>query len=113
MTREFVRLPNFENCWKRCGLTEEALAELAIALCSNPKLGDVVQGTGGLRKLRWALPYKGKSGSVRVVYVDFAVFEKIYFISAYAKNEKDNITANEKKNIKKLIGMLESELRKK
>lgn len=113
MTRTFVELPNFISCWERCGLTEEALAELEIELCANPKLGAVVQGTGGLRKLRWALPGKGKSGSARVVYVDFALYEKIYLISAYTKNEKDNLSDSEKKHIKKIIEQLGRELGKK
>lgn len=113
MTRKFVRLPNFESCWKKCGLSDKELVELEIALCSNPKLGKVVQGTGGLRKLRWAVPGSGKRGSVRVVYVDFAVYEKLYLISAYTKNEKNDLSDSEKKYIKKLIGLLDNELRKK
>lgn len=47
-----------------------------------------MQGTGGLRKVRFALENRGKSGSVRVVYVDFVVYETIYLITAYTKNEK-------------------------
>lgn len=113
MTREFIRLPTFENCWKKCGLSDKELVELEIALCSNPKLGKVVKGTGGLRKLRWAVPGSGKRGSVRIVYVDFAVYEKLYLISAYTKNEKEDLTDDEKKHIKSLITVLENELRKK
>ena len=113
MTREFVRLPNFEACWTKNGLSEEDLLELEIALCSDPKSGAVIQGTGGLRKLRWALPGLGKRGSLRIVYVDFVVYEKIYLISAYTKNEKDNLSDAEKKTIKKMIQQLGNELRKK
>lgn len=57
--------------------------------------------------MRFAFPGKGKSGSSRVLYVDFVVAETIYLIFAYPKNEKDNLTAEERNNIKKLIERLE------
>lgn len=60
MTREFVRTSEFEKCWNRLKLTEQHLMELESYLCTNPMAGDLVQGTGGLRKLRWALPDTGK-----------------------------------------------------
>lgn len=96
MNREFVRTPEFEKCWKIIGLTEDDMVELEYCLCRNPQLGPVVPGTGALRKIRWALPNRGKRGSIRIVYVDFAVYEKIYLISAYTKNEKDNLTREER-----------------
>ena len=49
-------------------------------------------GTGGLRKLRFAFKGKGKSGSARVCYVDFAAFEKDYLIQVFSKDEKPNLT---------------------
>lgn len=72
MTREFVRTKEFEKCWSNMKLDEQQLMELESFLCLNPEAGDMVQKTGGLRKLRWALPNTGKSGGIRVVYVDFA-----------------------------------------
>ncbi len=49
-------------------------------LCVNPQAGVVIEGTGGLRKLRWALPNRGKCGSIRIVHIDFIRYEKIYLI---------------------------------
>ena len=69
-----------------------------------------MQGTGGLRKLRFAFPGQGKSGSSRVLYVDFVIAEKIYLIFAYPKSEKDNLSKEERNNIKKLIERLEKTL---
>lgn len=61
-----------------------------------------MQGTGGLRKVRFAIENRGKSGSIRVVYVDFVIYETIYLISAYSKNEKDNLSKAERNAIKAL-----------
>lgn len=113
MTRQFVRLPEFEKCWARLGFSEDDIVNLEKDLCLNPQLGIVMPGTGGLRKLRWALPNRGKSRSVRIVYVDFVVHEKIYLISPYPKNEKDNISKEERNEVKKLIDLLDQELERK
>jgi len=113
MTREFIILPEFEKCWRQSGLDDEDLRELENSLCLNPTSGDVIPGTGGLRKLRWHLRDKGKRGGVRTFYVDFAYYEKIYLISAFSKNVKTNLSENEKKEIKILIKALEDELKRK
>ncbi|MCM1330671.1 MAG: type II toxin-antitoxin system RelE/ParE family toxin [Ruminococcus sp.] len=103
MTRRFVMLSAFEKQWEKIGLTDEDLRRLQQEILQNPKAGDVVQGTGGLRKIRFAFENRGKSGSARVAYVDFAVDKEIYLIAVYAKNEKTNLTKEERNNIKKLI----------
>lgn len=113
MTREFVRTREFEKCWKRMKLTEQHLMALESYLCTNPMAGDVVQGTGDLRKLRWALPDTGKSGGIRVVYVDFTYYEKIYFFSAYPKSQKLNLTNEERKFMKQYINAIGDELKRK
>ena len=108
MTREFVMLPEFDRKWKDMGLTDRELKALQEELTINPQKGDVMQGTGGLRKIRVAFEGKGKSGSARVCYVDFAVYERIYLITAYSKDEKDNLSKAERNEVKKLIHILES-----
>ena len=113
MKREFIELPEFLKRWYEIGLSDDDLIDLEIYLCKNPQIGSLIQGTGGLRKLRWSLRNKGKSGGVRTLYIDFAFYEKIYLVTAYTKNEKENISDNEKKQIKRLIETLEQELRRK
>lgn len=54
MTRLFVMLPEFEKQWIKMGLTDDDLKRLQYELLDNPKIGDVMQGTGGLRKVRFA-----------------------------------------------------------
>ncbi len=110
MKRTFVMLPIFDRQWKEMGLDDSNLQQLQEQLLENPQLGKVVRGTGGLRKMRIAFEGKGKSGSGRVVYVDFVLAETIYFIFAYPKNEKDTLSNEERNNIKKLIEKLEKQL---
>ena len=110
MTRVFVELPSFRNAWKSMGLTDGDLRRLQEKLLADPQLGNVMQGTGGIRKMRFALENQGKSSSVRVIYVDFVIHEKLYLLTAYPKSEKDNLTKAERNELKKLVDILESEL---
>ena len=110
MTRVFVELPSFRSAWKSLGLTDRDLRRLQEELLAGPQLGNVIQGTGGIRKMRFAFENQGKSGSVRVIYVDFAVYEKLYLLTAYPKSEKDNLTKAERNELKKLVEILEAEL---
>lgn len=110
MTREFVELPIFVDKWKKLGLNDRDLKRLQELLLADPKVGAVIQGTGGVRKMRFAFEHRGKSGSVRVIYVDFEVHEKIYLLTAYTKNEKDNLSQSERNELKELIGILSRQL---
>jgi hypothetical protein len=111
MTREFVYMPTFEKLWKEANLTEDDLRDLEIYLCEHPDAGKMIKGTGGLRKLRWSRPGKGKSGGVRTLYVDFADFEQIHFISCFKKSQKESLTTSEKKSIKSSITNIKDNLR--
>lgn len=72
MTRTFIEVPIFTKKWKELGFTDENLRELQKVLLDDPKAGDAIQGTGGLRKIRIPMENKGKGkrGGARVVYVD-------------------------------------------
>ena len=61
-----------------------------------------MKGTGGLRKIRWA-KNRGKSGGVRTLYIDYSKEERIYLITVFGKKEKDNLTHEEKNNIRIFI----------
>ena len=110
MVRTFVELPIFRTRWKAIGLDDNDLARLQEELLSDPKVGAVLKGSGGVRKMRFAFQHRGKSGSIRVIYVDFEVYEKIFLITAYTKEEKDNLTDAERAEIKHLIKVLEQQL---
>lgn len=110
LTREFVMLPEFEKCWKQMNLNDDDLKRLQSELLINSQNNPVIKGTGGLRKIRFAFENTGKSGSARVVYVDFVIYDTIYLISAYPKNEKDNLSNAERNAIKTIIEKLEAQL---
>lgn len=103
-------MPIFDKQWRAMGLDDNDLQALQIELLKDPQIGSVIQGTGKLWKMRFAFPNRGKSGSSRVLYVDFVLAETIYLIFAYPKNEKDNLTDEERNNIKKMIAKIEQSL---
>lgn len=106
MNRTFIEVPIFTNRWKELGLTDENLRELEAILLENPKAGDAIQGTGGIRKIRIPVGNTGKRGGGRVIYVDIEIKETIYFINVYAKNEKEDLTEDEKKAFKAVVKVL-------
>ena len=105
----FIEVPAFTRKWKELGLTDENLRVLQQLLLDNPKAGTVIQGTGGIRKLRIPLENTGKRGGGRVFYVDIELKETIYFINVYTKNEKDDLTEDEKKAFKAIVTISKEE----
>ena len=109
MTREFVYIKKFSDKWGNLGLVDEDLVPLEKYIMEHPSSGVLVRGTGGLRKLRWALPDKGKRGGVRIAYIDLIAREKTYMLDIFPKSEKDNYSDAEKAIIKQLISGLMKE----
>lgn len=92
------------------GLSDNDLSVLEKQLLQNPKAGDVIEGTGGARKIRINLnDNRGKSGGGRVIYVDIFEKSKIYLLFAYPKNIQENLTSEQKKAIRNLIEAIEKE----
>lgn len=112
MIRTFIEVPIFTKRWKEIGLGDDELKLLQIMLLKNPESGKIMEGTGGIRKVRFPLENRGKSGSVRVCYTDFAEYEVIYLITAFEKKEQENLTMEEKNAIKKLVKALKGEVAK-
>jgi hypothetical protein len=86
-------------------MTTEALQELVDELALYPEKGVVIQGTGGIRKIRWRTgkDNKGKSGGVRVLYYYDKDMLIVLLITLFKKSDKENIDANEKAQLKKLL----------
>jgi len=80
--------------------------ELVSYLAEHPNSGVLIQGTGGIRKLRWARSGSGKSGGVRVIYFHHSEVMPLYLLAIFGKNEMANISAQEKKILANLIKQL-------
>ena len=106
MNRTFVEVPMFTKKWNELKLNDEILKDLQNILLNDPKSGNVIQGTGGLRKIRIPMKNKGKSSGSRVIYIDIELKKTIYFLNVYSKNEKDNLTDDEKKALKTMVKIL-------
>ena len=109
MTREFIYTKPFRDSWSYMGLNDDDLKQLEEILLENPQRGDVIQGTGGERKLRFQLEGRGKRGGGRVIYVDIFEKEKTYMLLAYPKNVQDNLTAAQTKMIKDVVDAIKKE----
>lgn len=89
-------------------LTEEARRDIVDYLAANPKAGDLMEGTGGVRKLRWGIQGRGKSGGVRVIYYVHSEMMPLYLLTLFAKNERANLTKAERNELAGLVDILVS-----
>jgi hypothetical protein len=87
-------------------LTDEQYGLLQGFLVAQPDAGDLIRGSGGIRKLRWALPGRGKRGGVRVIYFWRVTESQILMLTMYAKNEQADLTAAQVKQLAKLVETL-------
>lgn len=99
----FVHTAEFDADWERLGLADEDLRLLQLELVLEPETGKVMGGAGGLRKMRFGLSGKGKSGGIRVCYARFPDHFVMLLVTAYGKTEKIDLSAGEKKDIAKLL----------
>lgn len=80
--------------------------DLLEFLARRPKIGRIIQGTGGLRKVRFARPGKGKSGGTRVIYYYHDDSKPILLLLIYAKADQDNLTDAQKAHLKKHVNAI-------
>lgn len=84
-------------------LSPEEYRDFQNELIENPEKGNIIRGSGGLRKIRIGLSGRGKSGGVRVIYYWIVKSEVILMLLAYSKNEQDNLTSSQLKILKLLV----------
>jgi len=86
-------------------MDDNSYRDLQIVLMENPESGDIMPGTGGFRKIRWKdrKRGKGKRGGLRVIYYHLASDNQIWFFTIYDKDEATDLTADEKRLLKKAI----------
>ena len=93
-------------------LSELQRADLVSHLSRNPTAGDLIQGSGGARKLRWARAGMGKSGGCRVIYFYHSDNVPVFILTAFAKNVKVNLSKAEVAELHKVLSDLVSEYQK-
>lgn len=109
MNRTFKEVPSFTKKWESLGLTDDDLRRLENILLKDPKTGDVIKGTGGIRKIRIPMKGNGKRGGGRVIYVDIEIKECIYLLNVYAKNEQIDLKESQKAELKDMVTILKEE----
>jgi mRNA-degrading endonuclease RelE of RelBE toxin-antitoxin system len=95
---EFVESSKFAGQLARY-LSDEEFNSLQQALINNPEIGDVIKGSGGIRKMRWGGKGIGKRGGYRIIYYYRSKSGQIYLLTIYAKSEMEDLTAKQLKTI--------------
>jgi hypothetical protein len=93
-------------------LGAEMVSELQLYLCRYPEDGVMIPASGGVRKLRWAASGRGKRGGARIIYYFANAAGRLFLLDIYAKNEKENLTAGELKDLKEAVEFWLEELKR-
>lgn len=96
MKLTFLEFPQFTKWIKEVG-NDEVLRELQNELMAQPDKGEVIVGSGGMRKIRVRLPGRGKSGGARAIYMHLQQSDTIVLVTIYTKADKTDLTPKEKK----------------
>lgn len=100
-----VELPSYIRLADKL-LTAQERQDLIDYLAENPKAGDIMEGTGGVRKLRWRRGDHGKSAGVRVIYYYHDDLMPLYLLTLFAKGDKGNLTKAERNDLVSLVDVL-------
>lgn len=84
-------------------LSDDSYAQLQELVRINPESGNLIPGSGGLRKIRWKVEGQGKRGGIRVIYYWYVPREQIYMMLAYTKNQQEDLTPRQLKILKQLV----------
>jgi len=101
----FIETSLFTNLISKY-LTDDEYRELQQYLMTYPDAGDLIRGSGGIRKLRWGRQGMGKSGGIRTIYYWAKSSDQIYMLTVYSKSEQENISISNLAKIAKQLGGL-------
>jgi mRNA-degrading endonuclease RelE of RelBE toxin-antitoxin system len=90
-------------------LSDEEYGAFQASLMLRPEAGPIIKNSGGVRKIRWSLKGKGKSGGIRVIYYWAGSDDQIFLLTLYAKGEKEDLDAADLRKIVKLLAELEDD----
>lgn len=102
-----AELPSYARLASKL-LDQQERQDLIAYLANNPEAGDIMEGTGGVRKLRWSRGSQGKSGGVRVIYYYHDARMPLYLLTLFAKGDKANLTKAERNELVGLVNILVS-----
>lgn len=105
MLLTIAELPGYQRAAAKL-LTDADRQAIVEHLAAHPTAGDLIEGTGGVRKLRWARDGRGKSGGVRVVYYVHSGAMPLYLLTLFAKNERANLSKAERNELAGLVDVL-------
>ncbi len=100
-----AELPEYLKQARRL-LAEQERRDIVQYLAAPPGAGDLMVGTGGVRKLRWGRQSTGKSGGVRVIYYVHSELMPVYLLTIFGKNERANLSLAERNELSQLVGLL-------
>src|SRR5579863_5948608 len=100
-----VETPEFLSATRKL-LTEVERAALVDYLAHNPAAGDLIPASGGVRKLRWGLEGRGKRGGARVIYFHHGADIPLFALTAYAKNERADLSRKDLNDFRRLTKLL-------
>lgn len=84
-------------------LSDEDFRLLQVSMLLKPGQGSVIPGGGGMRKMRWALPGRGKNGGARIIYYWFVAESVIFLLAIYAKNEQSDLSRDQLKLLRQTV----------
>ena len=87
-------------------LNEDEKVGVINYLASHPKSGDLIKGTGGIRKFRWASGNRGKSGGVRIIYYYHNTTMPLFLLTLFGKNQKENLSKSERNELSRFTNLL-------
>lgn len=102
-----AELPEYQRRAEKL-LSQGERNDIINYLAEHPRSGDLLEGTGGIRKLRWGRGGQGKSGGVRVIYYVHSDVMPLYLLTLFAKNERANLSKAERNDLAGLVDILVS-----
>jgi hypothetical protein len=107
-----VETPEFLSATRKL-MSDDERALLVDYLAHNPAAGDLIPGTGGVRKLRWGLEGRGKRGGARVIYFRHNAGMPLFALTAFAKNERADLSQQDRNDFRQLTTLLIEAFRRK
>ena len=98
----FIETPIFTRLIRQL-LDDAEYQRLQIARILRPELGDLIRGSGGIRKARWGVGSRGKRGGIRVIYYWDPARETCYMLYVYPKNERDDLSAAQLRTLRSIV----------